>query len=158
MSRYRLPLGVVVLLALAAPVLAGGRKEREKKAELEPQIAKELEEQKKICGCTLPMEVKWDTYADASEMANIVPGCASQFTVSFRHQCKTPENKKAFCEGIKSLKVQMVSTGWLNKDTGKTANQRDVFKRDGNVLFCATDNTSLMPGAQLFDQEVFDKL
>jgi hypothetical protein len=157
MSRYRLPLGVVMVLALASPVLAG-KKERDKKAELEPQIAKELEEQKKICGCTLPMEVKWDTFADASEMANIMPGCVTQFTVSFRHQCKTPENKKAFCEGIKPLKAQMVSTGWLSKSTGKTANEREVFKRDGNVLFCATDSTSLMPGAQLFDAQVFDKL
>jgi hypothetical protein len=51
----------------------------------------------------------------------------------------------------------MVSTGWLNKETGAAGPHAVLFKREGKVLLCATSDASWMPSAMLFDQEVFDK-
>src|SRR5512140_3015723 len=62
---------LVLGVGLTSPLLAG-RKERDKRAELEPQIKKLLAEAKKMCGCGFPVEVMWDTYPDTEQMSMAV--------------------------------------------------------------------------------------
>jgi hypothetical protein len=93
----------------ASTATYAGKPERDKAAELKPQLAADEKAIAASCGCPVALDVKWDSYAAADHMARIGYD-ADEFAAAAKHQCQSDDDKKAFCKGVKTLHVEYMSS------------------------------------------------
>lgn len=98
MKNGLLILAVAALLCGSVEAYAG-KPERDKAAELNPQVEETAKGVEKNCGCPVKVSVKWDSFESVDRMFRINANLES-ITTATKTFCETATDKKALCDNL----------------------------------------------------------
>lgn len=139
----------IAAMFLTSTVVNAGQAERDKKKEVEAELAPAKAVFKKSCGCDITFDIKWDTFKTFGSMRSI-HGLIDNFQSYAPEVCKDAEAKKAIC------KMKTISYSFAPLAEGARGNPDPTFDAKTGVMSATTDGMAV-PDLGYMAREILDK-
>lgn len=87
-----------------------GKPERDKIDETKPHLTEIQGQVKAACGCDVPVNVDWASYASVDQMG-MIGYSADSWASAAKSYCEKDADKKALCENVTEVSISFATTG-----------------------------------------------
>jgi hypothetical protein len=136
LRKTRFIASILFAIATVSSVALAGKPERDKQKELATNIAATKADLKSRCGCNVAIDVKWDSYATASDM-NTISGGLADLVEATKDNCDDATEKKSLCSHLKTYVLKHDTKGAVTYAAG--------------TLTCGTADSTRCGSGQLND-------
>jgi hypothetical protein len=115
--RARFFASTLFAIVAISSVAFAGKHERDKQKALASNIASAKADLKSRCGCTVAVDVKWDSYSKVGDMSSIASGL-KDLVEATQDNCDDDNEKKVLCSHLKTFAVTHDKQAKVSYDTG----------------------------------------